>query len=76
MALQHSKYVSRKDGRITANCPYCRGVLFRDFKIGEGLNKGSFLMRCPHCQKDVPIAFDDGNVVVGGPGDSQEGESR
>lgn len=59
------KYVSRKDDKVLANCPFCRGVIFRDFKIDEDLHKWSFLMRCPHCRKDVPVAFADGGVAVG-----------
>ncbi len=61
----NQRYVNRKDGAITANCPFCRGVIFRDFKLGNRSNSWSFLMRCPHCQRDVPVMFEDGVVTVG-----------
>ena len=62
----NQRYVNKKeDGTITANCPFCRGVIFRDFTIGNRSNSWSFLMRCPHCQRDVPVTFEDGIVTVG-----------
>ncbi|OGY62379.1 MAG: hypothetical protein A2745_02180 [Candidatus Harrisonbacteria bacterium RIFCSPHIGHO2_01_FULL_44_13] len=53
------KYISKKQNG-TANCPFCRGVLFRDLKVNKETGSVSFTMRCPHCQKDVPVTLDQG----------------
>ena len=56
------KYISKKEDGV-ANCPFCRGVIFRDLKIDEVTGRASFVMRCPHCQKDVEIIFDKEAII-------------
>ena len=62
------KYVSKKSDGI-ANCPHCRGVVFRDVKIERDDYKASLLMRCPHCQKEVAVTIVKGAVIIHKPGD-------
>jgi len=59
-----NKYVSKK-GEGIANCPVCRGVLFRDLKIDKENCRISLMMRCPHCQKNIPLKLDivEGAVI-------------
>jgi len=57
-----NKYVSRNNE--IANCPFCRGVIFRDLKFNGDLGKASFEMRCPHCQKNILIVVDEGCIIV------------
>lgn len=61
--MAKDRYVFEKPDHI-AHCPACRGVVLRDVKIDEERGKGSFTMRCPHCQRDVMIEIDKGLVGV------------
>ncbi len=61
--MTKDKYVHEKPDHI-AHCPSCRGVILRDAKIDAEQGRGSFMMRCPHCQHDVMIEIDKGLVGV------------
>lgn len=55
---------SKKDGDGIGNCPFCRGVIFKDFKVHQETREASFLMRCPHCQKDIRVIVDEADIKV------------
>ena len=46
------------------NCPFCRGVIFKDFKVNKEKGETSFLMRCPHCQKDIRVMVGESDIKV------------
>lgn len=53
-----TKFVS-KDGENLGHCPYCRGIVFKDFKNKNNGRAGiSFIMKCPHCLKLVAVRID------------------
>lgn len=51
------KHLSKRGKMQIANCPYCRGVLFKDFNIDVATGEVSFIMRCPHCQKNIIVTI-------------------
>ncbi len=51
------KYVSKKGSMRIANCPHCRGVLFKEINIESATGEVSFIMRCPHCQKNIIVTI-------------------
>jgi hypothetical protein len=58
------KFIHDKPNGI-AHCPYCRGVLLRDFKKSENCTcVSSFAMRCPHCEETVRVQMDNGKIAV------------
>ena len=59
-------YYKKTDG--VGHCPLCRGVVFKDLKkvfIDKENGDVSFIMRCPHCQKEVFVMLDvhDGVII-------------
>lgn len=60
-----SKYVHKK-GEIM-HCPFCRGVIMRDFRLTSMQHDVSFMIRCAHCPRYVHIAVrDEGEITVEG----------
>lgn len=58
------KFIHDKPNGI-AHCPYCRGVLLRDFKKSQDCAcVASFAMRCPHCGETVRVQIDKGKMTV------------
>ena len=53
MEKEKDKYTSKEHGII--HCPYCRGVIFRDYKRDADKDEVSLRSRCPHCKKNVTI---------------------
>ncbi len=54
------------DGDGIAHCPYCRGVLLRDFQSRESSGGDvSFKTRCPHCEEAVSVSIKNGKIIVG-----------
>lgn len=51
------KHISKKGSMKIANCPSCRGVLFKEFNIEVAVGEVSFIMRCPHCQKNIIVTI-------------------
>ncbi len=39
------------------HCKSCRGLLVKDMKTDEMDGNASFLMKCPHCKKDVVVTI-------------------
>jgi hypothetical protein len=58
-----SKYVSQKPNGV-ANCPICRGVILRDFRIDSEKCALSFTLRCPHCQGVSRVSIDNGHIAI------------
>ena len=59
------KYFSGRHGEGIGTCPYCRGVIFRNLRrTSHGNVSFFFCMRCPHCQKNINIRFDNDSDVV------------
>lgn len=59
-----TKYVGKEGGTI--NCPYCRGIILRDSLIHDGDGDViSFLMRCPHCQRNIFVKINRGDFIIG-----------
>ncbi|MDE2001167.1 MAG: hypothetical protein KGI60_01205 [Patescibacteria group bacterium] len=53
------KFISKRGLSKIANCPHCRGVLFKNFTIDAATGEVSFIMRCPHCQKNIVVTIND-----------------
>ncbi len=66
------KYLN--EGKGIGSCPFCRGVLFKDFKFDDRNGAATFLMRCPHCQKDVEIVIHHGALLVKKKNDGEQRE--
>ncbi len=57
------KYVNRElDG--VGHCPFCRGVIIKNFKASDGGCLAEFSMRCPHCQKNMRISVENGKIII------------
>ncbi|MBU6142273.1 hypothetical protein KGO95_04170 [Patescibacteria group bacterium] len=56
---EERKHVSKRGAMRIANCPHCRGVLFKDFTIDVAVGEVSFIMRCPHCQKNILVTINN-----------------
>ena len=52
----------KKDG--VGNCPFCRGVILKDFKFNKESGATSFLMRCPHCQKNIRVEIGEADIKI------------
>ena len=52
-----AKYISKKGSVKIANCPNCRGVLFKEINIEAATGEVSFIMLCPHCQKNIIVTI-------------------
>jgi len=63
MKKDEHKYTSRIHGII--HCPYCRGVILRDYKKDIDKDEISFRTRCPHCGKNTTIfiKINDGIII-------------
>lgn len=61
--MEKDKYISKEHGII--HCPYCRGVIFRDYKKDIKGDEISFRARCPHCKKTaiIFIKIKDGIII-------------
>ncbi|MFY9461696.1 MAG: hypothetical protein WAP51_00645 [Candidatus Sungiibacteriota bacterium] len=66
--MTNGKYTNREKGM--GNCPFCRGVILRDFLIDKTTGKTSFTMRCPHCRKDVKISIEVDKITIRKPEES------
>lgn len=64
------KYISKK-GDGVGNCPFCRGVILKDFRFDEATGKTTFTMRCPHCQQNIMVILDKGKIVIQEPSQHQ-----
>ena len=60
--MDENKYISKWHGIV--HCPYCRGVIFRDYKKDVKTSKISFKTRCPHCKKSAYISIKIENGIV------------
>lgn len=59
------RYVNKENpSGIIANCPVCRGVLFRDLRMPAFADGISFLLRCVHCQNIVPVKIRAGRLII------------
>lgn len=54
---ESGKHVSKQGNMKLANCPNCRGVLFKEIEIDSSMGEVSFIMRCPHCQKNIIVTI-------------------
>lgn len=56
------KYINLKDELV--HCPFCRGVILKDFKIDPDTKDISFVLRCPHCKNNIIIKIYKDKLVV------------
>jgi len=56
-----NKYINKS--KDIAHCPFCRGVLLKNFKVEEKEGVITFTTRCPHCQKDVEVVIHKDLIV-------------
>lgn len=54
---ESGKHLSKRGSMKLANCPNCRGVLFKEISIEAATGEVSFIMRCPHCQKNIIVTI-------------------
>lgn len=54
---ESGKHLSKRGSMQIANCPHCRGVLFKEINIDVSTGEVSFIMRCPHCQKNIIVTI-------------------
>lgn len=60
-----SKYVHKKGAIV--HCPFCRGVILRDFTPVSTQDEISFVIRCAHCPHHVHVAIrDEGEITIEG----------
>lgn len=57
MDEDNKKHISKRGSMKIANCPNCRGVLFKEFNFESSIGEVSFIMRCPHCQKNIIVTI-------------------
>lgn len=70
--MTKERYVNKKVDSIV-NCPFCRGVILRDFKVDKTTGNTTFTMRCPHCQKNILLNIKkDGAIIIEQPENATE----
>lgn len=57
------KYISQEPDGI-AHCPFCRGIVIKNFIPKDMKGDAEFTIRCPHCQKNMSINLKDGKIIV------------
>jgi len=61
--MSDKKYINTFNN--LAHCPFCRGVILKDLKVDLEAQKTSFLVRCPHCKKDISVTLQGHDLQIG-----------